>query len=113
MTDNRDSRDHASPETEPAIEIHGNRRGEKGGYYGIEYDTQEHRQPQRVGVGQRDAGMAVDPVETGEHPELPEDAGRRAHVDQRTGAVHGSGASAGGGTEGDDIDQDRAGGSGR
>ncbi len=40
------------------------------------------------------------------------DAGRRASFDPATGAVRGSGASAGGGHDGEDPSDDRAGGSG-
>ncbi len=40
------------------------------------------------------------------------DAGRRASFDPATGAVRGSGASAGGGHDGEDPGDDRAGGSG-
>ncbi|WP_230481228.1 hypothetical protein [Sphingomonas sp. Leaf21] len=36
---------------------------------------------------------------------LPEDNGERAWVDPRTGEVHGSGAGAGGGNRGDEIDE--------
>ena len=44
--------------------------------------------------------------------DLPPDNGSRAWIDQKTGAVHGSGAGAGGGNPGEDFDSDRQGGSG-
>lgn len=36
---------------------------------------------------------------------LPDDNGKRASVDPKTGEVHGSGAGAGGGNRGDEIDE--------
>ncbi|APX65279.1 hypothetical protein V3I01_01825 [Sphingomonas sp. gentR] len=36
---------------------------------------------------------------------LPDDNGKRATVDPKTGEVHGSGAGAGGGNRGDEIDE--------
>jgi len=36
---------------------------------------------------------------------LPDDNGKRATVDSKTGEVHGSGAGAGGGNRGDEIDE--------
>lgn len=36
---------------------------------------------------------------------LPDDNGKRATVDPKTGEVHGSGAGAGGGSRGDEIDE--------
>ncbi|TCP34256.1 hypothetical protein [Sphingomonas sp. BK235] len=46
-------------------------------------------------------------------PALPPDNGRRASFDPATGAVHGSGAGAGGGNPGEDLEEDRAGGDGQ
>ncbi|MBW6526919.1 hypothetical protein KZ813_08730 [Sphingomonas sp. RHCKR7] len=43
---------------------------------------------------------------------LPPENGRRASFDPATGAVHGSGAGAGGGNPGEDFDEDRSGGDG-
>ena len=45
-------------------------------------------------------------------PNIPPEAGKHAHVDPKTGEVHGSGASAGGGNAGEDYDDDTTGGGG-
>ncbi len=42
--------------------------------------------------------------------DIPPDNGRRASVDAKTGEVHGSGAGAGGGNPGEDLDGDQHGG---
>ncbi|WP_375398553.1 hypothetical protein [uncultured Sphingomonas sp.] len=44
--------------------------------------------------------------------DIPPDNGKRASIDTRTGAVHGSGSGAGGGNPGEDFDQDAATGDG-
>jgi hypothetical protein len=44
--------------------------------------------------------------------DLPPEAGRRAYFDPKTGEVHGSGASAGGGSPGEDYDSDSVAGDG-
>jgi hypothetical protein len=46
------------------------------------------------------------------HPDLPPENGQRASFDPATGAVHGSGVGAGGGQEGEDMDDGPIGGAG-
>ena len=46
-----------------------------------------------------------------QHPDNPPDNGRHPSIDRR-GQVHGSGAGAGGGQSGEDLDDDAAGGDG-
>lgn len=43
---------------------------------------------------------------------LPPENGKRASIDSKTGAVHGSGVGAGGGSPGEDFDNDSAAGDG-
>ncbi len=101
------------PTTDDTQEVRGNRAGTGGHHFGNEYDSHDHRSPAEVLVGSGNGGVGVDPRGTGDVGEdVPDDTGRRGYVDQRTGEVHGSGASAGGGTKGDDLDSDDAGGDG-
>ncbi|MDP1026524.1 hypothetical protein Q5H91_04820 [Sphingomonas sp. KR1UV-12] len=102
------------PTTDDTQEVRGNRDGTAGHHFGNEYDSHDARSPTHVSVASGNGGSAIDPsaASEGDDADLPPDNGRRAHVDQRTGAVHGSGTSAGGGTRGDDLDSDDAGGSG-
>ena len=44
--------------------------------------------------------------------DLPPENGKRASIDSKTGAVHGSGVGAGGGSPGEDFDNDSAAGDG-
>lgn len=96
------------PTTDDTLSIRGNPTGTDGGHFGNEHDSYAHDKPRRVMVGHADGGVPADPIAVSHAPgeEIPDDAGRRAYADQKTGAVHGSGSAAGGGMAGDDIDQD-------
>lgn len=103
----------APPAYDDTQEVRGNEFGTKGHHFGNEYDSHDARTPRNVRVGHSDGGVAIDPIPTTHAPgeDLTDDNGRRGYVDQRTGEVHGSGADAGGGAGGADIDPDTAGGS--
>lgn len=97
-------------------EVRGNEAGTKGHRFGNEYDSHEHRLPDKVGVGTSgsghgDGGVGIDPASANAAPgeAIPPEDGRRAWIDQKTGAVHGSGAGAGGGQPGEDFDSDAGG----
>jgi hypothetical protein len=106
------------PTHDPDQGVRGNEAGTKGGHFGNEYDSHEHRTPRRVGVGtagsgQPEGGAGIDPLTATHAPgeAIPPNDGARGWVDQKTGAVHGSGAGAGGGQPGEDFDADASGGS--
>lgn len=79
------------------------------------YSGQEYTREREVAEARRDppGGMRPgdDPSPPG-HGNIPPENGRRAFFDPETGAVHGSGAGAGGGNPGEDFDDDRAAGGG-
>ena len=106
------------PTHDAAQEVGGNLAGTKGGHFGNEYDSHRHGRPDKVGVGtagsgHEDGGTAIDPLAGTHRPgeAIPPEDGARGWIDQKTGAVHGSGAGAGGGQPGEDFDGDGAGGS--
>lgn len=94
------------PTSDDTQEVRGNMAGTKGSFYGNEADSHDARRPRHVHVGHDDGGTAAhpDPVSPAPEADIPDDAGRRAYVDQKTGAVRGAGAGAGGGHPGDEID---------
>jgi hypothetical protein len=105
------------PTHDASQEVRGNEAGTKGPHFGNEYDSHDRRSPARVGVGtdgsgHADGGTAIEPPATTHAPgeAIPPDDGQRGWIDQKTGAVHGSGAGAGGGQPGEDFDADAAGG---
>lgn len=108
-----------TPPTHDATqEVRGNEHGTKGPHFGNEYDSHDQRMPDKVGVGtdgsgHGDGGVAIEPLAQTSAPgeAIPPESGARGWVDQKTGAVHGSGAGAGGGQPGEDFDRDVAGGS--
>lgn len=111
--------DITPPTHDDSQEVRGNEQGTKGHRFGNEYDSHEHRMPAEVGVGTEgsghaDGGVGIAPRrETSNEGEaIPPADGARGWVDQKTGAVHGSGSGAGGGQGGEDYDADAAGGSG-
>ena len=75
------------------------------GYTGQDY----HRDDERaMGRAEPSGSVTTTPPASGEangDTDLSADNGRRATVDPRTGEVHGSGAGAGGGNRGDEIDE--------
>jgi hypothetical protein len=88
--------------------LRGNARGTEGHYSGEEYDSQTKEQPRYVEVGASRGDHEADPTAANAKPgeDIPDDAGRRAYIDEKTGEVHGSGAGAGGGTGTEDYDHD-------
>lgn len=93
-------------------------RGDRGGPF--DSDTgmfgQDYDRDREAAMG-RDAPSGTVAARPGDtpppaDPALPPDNGRRATFDPRTGEVHGSGASAGGGNPGEDMASDSAGGDG-
>ncbi|MBB4618393.1 hypothetical protein [Sphingomonas abaci] len=96
------------PATDDSQEMRDNPTGTKGHYSGQEYDSHARKNPPQVAVGAGEGGVARHPIDATHAPgeAIPEEAGRRAHVDQRTGEVHGSGMGAGGGSEGENYDND-------
>ncbi|AXJ94195.1 MULTISPECIES: hypothetical protein [unclassified Sphingomonas] len=81
------------------------------GYFGQDY----HRD-REAAMGAKAPSGTVDPARPDDappaHPDLPPDNGRHASFDPHTGKVQGSGSSAGGGNEGDDLASDSAAGDG-
>ena len=81
------------------------------GLYGLDYDKDRE-----AALGERlpSGTVAARPGDSGppQDPAMPPDNGRRAWFDPATGAVHGSGSSAGGGNAGEDFASDSAAGEG-
>ncbi len=69
------------------------------------YDPADERAMGRDLPAGRVAPEAPAPGNGNADTSLPEDNGKRASVDPKTGEVHGSGAGAGGGNRGDEIDE--------
>jgi hypothetical protein len=108
--------DITPPTHDDSQEVRGNEEGSKGHRFGNEYDSHEHRQPDKVGVGtagsgHADGGVGIEPLRetSAEDDAIPPENGARGWVDQKTGAVHGSGSGAGGGQPGEDFDSDSGG----
>lgn len=89
---------------------------DENGLYGQEY----HRDREAAMGRERPSGTVAEDKSAAPHPaeggarqaDIPADNGRRASFDPRTGEVHGSGSSAGGGSEGDDFSSDSEAGDG-
>ncbi len=79
------------------------------GTFAQEYTLDDERR-----MGEQEPSGSVSPrrSQVPDQASSTPDSGRRASFDPETGAVHGSGASAGGGHEGEDPDDDRTGGDG-
>lgn len=92
---------------------HGNRDGTDGHYSGQEAGSFDSPPSDRVDAGSLSGGAAgqagTGPDAGQDAVNLPPDAGHRATIDQRTGAVHGNGAGAGGKQAGEDFDNDTGG----
>lgn len=103
-----DKRDITPPQTDDTQEMRGNPLGDKGHYSGEEYDSHAAMSPGQVAVGAGEGGTARTPIDATHRPgeAIPDEAGRRAHIDQRIGEVHGSGMGAGSGSEGENYDDD-------
>jgi len=103
----------ARPEIDPTVPQTGNNHGEADGYSGQEPGTYASPTPTEADAGAVRGGMPADrgsgPGAGQDASDIPPEAGHRATVDQRTGEVHGSGAGAGGGRAGEDLDDDTGG----
>ena len=73
------------------------------------YSGQDYHRDDEAAMGRAEPAGSVTtsplPGEGDVQTDLPDDNGRRASVDPKTGEVHGSGAGAGGGHRGDEIDE--------
>jgi len=103
----------ARPEIDPTVPQSGNAHGSEGHYSGQEPGSFANPTPVHADAGGISGGAPATPGDGAgagqEAADLPAEAGHRATVDQRTGEVHGSGAGAGGGRVGEDLDQDGGG----
>lgn len=80
------------------------------GHTGQGYHIDEER---KLAAEMPAGSVAPKPSQVGPNdPPLPPDNGKRASFDPVTGEVRGSGAGAGGGNPGEDMEEDRAGGDG-
>jgi len=82
--------------------------GNGPGYSGQEYDANDFAADRALAKSA--AGDSKAPCDADDR--FPPENGRRAFFDERTGAVHGSGAGAGGGNPGEDFASDPAAGDG-
>jgi len=78
--------------------------GQGKGYSGDEYDSSDHAAERHL--QHRDGAPKAGDGEQADGRDIPPEAGKRAYIDNKTGEVHGSGSSAGGGNPGEDIDLD-------
>jgi hypothetical protein len=78
--------------------------GQGKGYSGDEYDSSDHAAERHL--QNRDGAPQAGDGEPADGGDIPPEAGKRAYIDNKTGEVHGSGSSAGGGNPGEDIDLD-------
>ena len=86
--------DITPPNYDETQEVRGNMHGTKGGHFGNEHDSHEHRMPAEIGVGQAemgggraDGGVGIDRIAS-THLEgvvLSDYNGRGGWVDQKTG----------------------------
>lgn len=91
-----------------AVEVQHGAIGNGPGYSGQEYDADNFAIDRALKASaEARPGAPVPPDDR-----LPPENGRRAFFDQKTGAVHGSGAGAGGGNPGEDFASDAAAGDG-
>ncbi|QCB41004.1 hypothetical protein E5673_01155 [Sphingomonas sp. PAMC26645] len=78
--------------------------GKGEGYSGDEYDSADHAAERHL--QNRDGARNAGADKAADGRDIPPEAGKRAYIDNKTGEVHGSGSSAGGGNPGEDIDLD-------
>lgn len=82
----------------------------ESGKFGQGYTLEDER---RLGAQMPAGSVAPRPSQVDDQdPGMPPENGRRASFDPVTGEVRGSGAGAGGGNPGEDMEADRAGGDG-
>jgi len=91
------------------IDVQDSALGNGPGYSGQEYDSQRHAGVRAMNESTSE-GMSKPDDRSADT--IPPDNGKRASFDYATGAVHGSGAGAGGGNSGEDFSSDDAGGDG-
>eukprot|EP01088_Endostelium_zonatum_P014985 TRINITY_DN3488_c0_g1_i1.p1 TRINITY_DN3488_c0_g1~~TRINITY_DN3488_c0_g1_i1.p1 ORF type:complete len:128 (-),score=17.53 TRINITY_DN3488_c0_g1_i1:303-686(-) len=100
-----------TPKVDPGRNSEGDPFDADTGFYGL-----DHNKDREAELGKQfpSGTVAAKPTDPGppRDPALPPENGRRASFDPNTGAVHGSGSSAGGGNPGEDFDSDSAGGEG-
>lgn len=82
--------------------------GNGPGYSGQEYDANDFAADRALAKSAEGGSKAPSAADD----RFPPENGRRAFFDQHTGAVHGSGAGAGGGNPGEDFASDPAAGDG-
>lgn len=115
MTDRNDTPDPRLPDP-PAttaiagahVDVQKGGIGDGPGYSGQEYDSNDFAADRAMKASAQGPAEAAAP----DDDRLPPDNGRRAFFDEKTGAVHGSGAGAGGGNPGEDFASDSAAGDG-
>ena len=88
-----------TPKVDPGRNSEGNPFDADDGFYGLDYNTDREAE---LGRQMPSGTVAARPTDAGppQDPEMPPENGRRAYFDPKTGAVHGSGSSAGGGNPG-------------
>ncbi|WP_322965694.1 hypothetical protein [Sphingomonas fuzhouensis] len=79
--------------------------GRDGGYSGQDYHRDDEGAMGRAEPSGTVTTRKAPDGDAGADDDLSPDNGRRASVDPKTGEVHGSGAGAGGGHRGDEIDE--------
>lgn len=94
----------------PEIDVQHGATGNGPGYSGQEYDSKGHAGIRAMNTSTTN-GVDLAPA-SHDTDAIPPDNGRRASFDYETGAVHGSGAGAGGGNTGEDFSSDAAAGDG-
>jgi hypothetical protein len=115
MTDRDDKPSPRLPDPPATTAIAGSRVdvqkggiGDGPGYSGQEYDGNDFAAVRAMKASSEGPDEAAAPNDD----RLPPDNGQRAFFDEKTGAVHGSGAGAGGGNPGEDFASDAAAGDG-
>ncbi|USU06023.1 hypothetical protein NF699_04900 [Sphingomonadaceae bacterium OTU29LAMAA1] len=100
-----------TPKVDPGRDRRGNPFDSEDGFYGLDYNKDREAE---LGRQFPSGKVAAKPTDAGppRDPALPPENGRRASFDPKTGAVHGSGSSAGGGNPGEDFASDAAAGDG-
>lgn len=100
-----------TPKVDPGRNTKGNPFDSDKGFYGLDYDKEREAELGRQFPSGTVAARPSDPGPPRD-PAMPPENGRRASFDPATGAVHGSGSSAGGGNPGEDFASEAAGGEG-
>lgn len=105
--------DEDHPEVDPERTAPKNAFDAKNNYSGQEYSLKrEQAEGKKHPAGEVDPKASRSAGKGAATDEIEPEAGRRAWVDASTGEVHGSGADAGGGNNGEDYDHGAKGGRG-